>query len=61
MDEAAVEVPRFDRCSVMGREHQAGFDPGVAGAGAVGVLLLADLERGDAEAREGSGASDVSV
>ena len=38
------------------REHQAGFDPGLTGAGAVSVLLLlADLERGDAQARQGEG------
>jgi hypothetical protein len=42
--------------AVTSREHQAGFDPGLTGAGAVSVLLLlADLECGDAQARQGEG------
>ena len=54
--EAAVEVPRLNRSAVTSREHQAGFDPGLTGAGAVSVLLLlADLERSDAQARQGEG------
>ena len=37
-----------------GGEHQAGVDPGAAGALAVGVLLLpAELERGDAQVGQG--------
>ncbi len=37
----------LDRGAVAGREHESGFDPGVTGAGTVGVLLLsADRELG---------------
>lgn len=36
---------------VAGREHEVGFDPRVAGAGTVGVLLLpTDLKGCDAQA-----------
>jgi hypothetical protein len=52
--EAAVEVPWFDRGAMPGREHEASFDPRLADAGAVSILLLpAEFEGRDAQAREG--------
>jgi hypothetical protein len=52
--ETAIEVPRLDERAVTGSEHQTGVDPSSANPGPVGILLLlAELERGDAEVREG--------
>ena len=60
--EAADEVTRFDRRPMTGSEHQAGIDPGIPSPLTVGVLLLpAELERGEAQVREGKRASDASV
>lgn len=65
--EAPAEVAWLDRRAMPGREDQAGLDPGISGALAVGFLLLAELERGDAQIKRGDahinegGASDVSV
>jgi hypothetical protein len=60
--EAAVEVPWLNRDAVPGREDETCFDPSLADAGTVGVLLLpAQLESRDAKAGERRGASDVSV
>jgi hypothetical protein len=47
--EAAGEVAWLDRCAVAGGEDQAGAGPPAVGPVVVGVLvLLAELERGDA-------------
>jgi len=66
LDDAAVEAPaevaRLNRRAMPGREDQAGLDPGIPGALAVGVLLhLTELERGDAQINEGEGALLMSV
>ena len=59
-DDAAVEAPAevtwLDRRAMPSREDQAGLDPGIPGALAVGVLLLlTELERGNAQVDEGKG------
>ena len=60
LDDAAIEAPAevawLDRCAVPGREDQASLDPRIPGALAVSVLLLlAELERGDAQVNKGEG------
>ena len=48
--EAAIEVARLDRGTIVGGEHRASFDPAIPGTLQVGVLLLlAELQDGDAQ------------
>ncbi len=53
---AATEVAGLNGRAMPGGEDQAGFDPGISGALAVSVLLLLpELERGDAQVDERKG------